>query len=256
LRWEEVVAPAERLARFDHKVSRAMAADIAAWGQQVPLPGWDRIDPRRAEGVTVQQLALSSALGTLRTRGAGAFFQGSLGSAFADVAGVRINALGTARPRSETPVSTVSFSRVRSMVPTEAAQSAGPTAGLIALDANGNAVACRFSMGGLFGTGRPVLVAGLLVSRPTPVETLAGVGIAFGQSMNEVIGVVSAGDAADRAELLSAVEGGEIEAGPVMARFARGGNLATAGFCPKGVSAGCRASSDPRGHGLALDLVR
>ncbi len=259
LRWEEVVAPAERLARFGHRVSRAMAADIGAVGRPVPLPGWEAVAPRAAEGVMVQQVALAGTLGALRTRGAGLLYQGSLANALAQAANVRPDMLGGTHPKLESPVSTISTfigGTVRSAVPATPAQASGPTAGLVALDAQGTVVACRLSMGGLFGTGQAVPVGGLLLAKPTPLASLTGVGLAFGQSVGEVIGVVSAGDMADRAALIAAVSDGAIEAGPVMAQLPQGGNLATVGFCPKGISAGCRASADPRGYGLSLDMVK
>ncbi len=255
-RWEEMVAPAERLARFGHPVSRAMATDLAAWGRSVPLPGWQAVNPREAEGVLVRQMELSATLGVLRARGAGALLNGQFGQELAAAGRFDRSAFAQIHPQLILPANTVSNNGVRLAIPPLEARTSGPTAGLIVLDAQGTAVACRFSMGGLFGTAQAMPGSGVLLAAPTPLDSLAGVGIAFGQSVGEVVGVFSAGDSADRAVLLQSLEAGAIEAGQAMAQLPRGGNLATAGFCPTGTSDGCRASADPRGHGLALDLVR
>ena len=84
LRWEQMVAPAERLARFGVPVSRALSRDLQAGAS---LLGNDR-ETRRifgkssggivTEGDVWTQGDLAGTLGAIRQRGGGEFFQGAL----------------------------------------------------------------------------------------------------------------------------------------------------------------------------------
>lgn len=82
LRWEQLVAPAEDLARFGYPVSRALAADLLAAAPKLAA------DPELAklylkpdgtplkEGDRLVQRDLSTVLSALRSRGAGEFYSG------------------------------------------------------------------------------------------------------------------------------------------------------------------------------------
>lgn len=93
MRWEQVVAPAENMARFGVPVSRALAADLAEWGQglaadreaNLVFVGTDR-SPLR-EGTMFTQPDLARVLGTIRGAGGLAFNTGPLAESF--VAGAR-----------------------------------------------------------------------------------------------------------------------------------------------------------------------
>jgi len=88
LRWEQTVAPAERLARFGVPVSRALSRDLQAGAS---LLGNDR-ETRRifgkgsggivTEGDVWTQGDLAGTLGAIRQRGGGEFFQGALARRF------------------------------------------------------------------------------------------------------------------------------------------------------------------------------
>ena len=90
LRWEQMVAPAERLARFGVPVSRALSRDLQAGAG---LLGGDR-ETRRifgkgtggmvAEGDIWTQSDLAGTLGAIRQRGGGDFFQGTLARTLSD----------------------------------------------------------------------------------------------------------------------------------------------------------------------------
>src|SRR5262249_58752431 len=75
MRWEQTVAPAERLARFGVPVSRALARDVQASGG-VGLPG--KGGGMLAEGNNLVQADLAGTLGAIRQRGGGEFFSGAL----------------------------------------------------------------------------------------------------------------------------------------------------------------------------------
>nr|MBC8159411.1 gamma-glutamyltransferase [Alphaproteobacteria bacterium] len=85
LRWEELVGPAEALARFGSPVSRAFAADLA----QVERALLAEAPSRRIfghssgkrvlrEGETMTQIELAAVLGRLRREGPGAFYGGTM----------------------------------------------------------------------------------------------------------------------------------------------------------------------------------
>src|SRR5262245_64208601 len=78
MRWEQTVAPAERLARFGVPVSRALARDLQASGG-VGLPG--KGGGMLAEGNNLVQTDLAGTLGAIRQRGGGEFFSAEIGRA-------------------------------------------------------------------------------------------------------------------------------------------------------------------------------
>lgn len=93
LRWEQLVAPAENMARFGVPVSRALAADLALVG----APLLADVESRKVfaaadgrplgEGARLTQIELAAVLGQIRTRGPGEFYLGPFARQF--VAGVR-----------------------------------------------------------------------------------------------------------------------------------------------------------------------
>ena len=92
LRWEEVVLPAEELARFGHPVSRALVRrveDSGIAGHAGAALGrlFAPLGAPIAEGTRVEQVALASVLSRIRTRGGGDLYFGGLARDF--VAGVR-----------------------------------------------------------------------------------------------------------------------------------------------------------------------
>ena len=109
LRWEELVLPGESIARFGHRISRALARSIAANAARL---GDDREaralffrrdgSPLR-EGDRLEQLSLATLIGQLRFKGAGALHSGPLARRYAEsaaVVGVRlpVGALRRAMP--------------------------------------------------------------------------------------------------------------------------------------------------------------
>jgi len=116
LRWEQAVAPAERLARFGVPVSRALSRDLQAGAS---LVGADREMRRifaKATGGTVTegdswvQTDLAGTLGVIRQRGGGEFFQGALARNLSEQVSqmggsLPLEALRNAVPKAGPPVS-------------------------------------------------------------------------------------------------------------------------------------------------------
>jgi len=90
LNWREIVTPAEQLARFGHRPSRALRRELSAlW----PLIQRDPVALKVFGGATgtvptpntlLRQVQLASILGQLRTRGAGVLYSGGLSQSVSD----------------------------------------------------------------------------------------------------------------------------------------------------------------------------
>ena len=85
LRWAQLISPAEKLARFGTRVSRAFAQDLAAVNEALiaesdtrRIFGRSDVAAVKQEGDFLTQLDLSGVLGVLRTKGPGDFYNGRL----------------------------------------------------------------------------------------------------------------------------------------------------------------------------------
>ena len=93
LRWSQLVSPAENMARFGFRVSRALARDIGQLERALAAepetrrvfstPGGGELV---AEGDFLRQVELAAVLARVRAEGAGAFYIGLLARQFADAA--------------------------------------------------------------------------------------------------------------------------------------------------------------------------
>ena len=139
LRWEQTVAPAERLARFGVPVSRALSRDLQAGAA---LLGSDR-ETRRifgkgaggmvTEGDVWTQADLAGTLGAIRQRGGGEFFQGALARTLSEQVSqmggsLPLEALRNAVPQSGPPT-TESYGRRKVYVAPPPAAGAAALAG-------------------------------------------------------------------------------------------------------------------------------
>lgn len=110
LRFGQLVAPAEALARFGHRVSRSLASDIALAGQALQAePDLAALVGGKGEGADLIQLDLAATLTQIRTRGVGEFYTGPLARRLVDgarAAGTDLDgaALAAFAPVWRTPV--------------------------------------------------------------------------------------------------------------------------------------------------------
>ena len=282
LRWEQTIAPAERLARFGFPVSRALARDLQAGGAVL---GGDaearRIFGSAAEGTLLMQPDLATVLGSIRQRGGAEFFQGALARTFSE----QVTQAGGSLPfdtlRSAIPIASapLSASHYRSRVyvaPSPAAGAAalagwngsqpgggtpvdsGGFAGFAAVDSKGGAAACEMSMGQLFGARVVVPGSGIMLGSPTPEAASVSPLIIANPGNGEFTFAGAGGGAASAAQAVGWVAREVIDNGrnlaSVLANRRAQGGFVNAIACPSGLRGGsdtCRTAADPAGSGLA-----
>jgi gamma-glutamyltranspeptidase/glutathione hydrolase len=213
LPFEQMVRPAEDLARFGTEISRVFAEDIAAVA--APLladPNARRVfgspggGPLRA-GERMTQLDLGATLAQMRNGGVGELYQGPLSQRVAEASllaggGLTDGDLRAGRADATQPVRVAAGNDVVHFLPASSdggagtatafqaalagqpASTGGPPvgaqAGLVTLDPQGNAVTCAFTMNNLFGTGRVLPEIGILLgAAPSGSVSPAPLGVAL-----------------------------------------------------------------------------
>jgi gamma-glutamyltranspeptidase/glutathione hydrolase len=194
---EDLIRPAEELARFGTEISRTLADDLAVVaGPLLADPSARQIFGRRGGGVLqlgdrMTQPDLSATLAQLRAAplGIGDLYQGNLaerlvegsiisggGLTEAELRATRIRVGSAARSAVASDLVLLTTDASPGMAGVLQAAMAGQTPGLdgaagagagaslITLDREGNAVSCAFSMNNLFGTGRVVPGKGILLA--------------------------------------------------------------------------------------------
>ena len=270
LRWAQVVAPAEQIARFGFPMSRGLQNDLQAVGAFSLQPGPLRnalFGPDggvRPLGTTILRPALADTLSTLRRSG-GVLSGSLLDNLAAELSPARPQATAD-QVRDTTPVlaasddaeigsdilSTPSLRVTRAAlagVPDGAAAQASAVA-IAALSADDVSAACSFTLGGLFGTGTEGAQTGVIPGQPGPVPDQVAV-LHNPFTLNHLGTVAGAdGDAAFLATLDAVIED-EVDARTAVDRAA-GGRVAAV-VCPTdfGAVTGCSSAIGAGSAGLA-----
>jgi gamma-glutamyltranspeptidase/glutathione hydrolase len=295
--FEELIAPAEQAARFGFEASRAFAADIAAVSGPLFADPWAAAafgTAGRAPGVgeRVVQPDLGATLSTLRTAGVGDLHQGGLARRLEEASrpaggGLTAAELRASVPRVVPPLQQRLGADVASFLPTEVsggqataeafaavmgggAPPAPPpgtfpaSASVIAVDREGMAVACGFTMNNLFGTGRVAPGTGILLGAAPGIGQVATPPLAAGIVHNSnlrAFRAASAGTGQAAAPLAAAMPLAAMmrgrDAASALAGIpepGRGNAVGCARYLP-GSAEACTAASDPRGGGLAVGGV-
>jgi gamma-glutamyltranspeptidase/glutathione hydrolase len=192
LRWEELVVPAENLARFGMPLSRALARDLNKYvssskTQQNPDGTIVENDVIKAfstsensmlkEGDLYKQLELSSVLTTIRTKGVGEFYSGLLEKRLVSLANdaghkVSYKDFYGYSPVWKKSVATKELNETIYKTPYEEKQVFDGSfgAGFVVTDLSGKTVSCSLTNGGLFGIGEKWGNTGLFFSSPVDVK--------------------------------------------------------------------------------------
>lgn len=280
-RWEQVVAPAERLARFGVPVSRALSRDMQAGAGMLAEGDARRILGNAREGSTLVQSELAGTLGAIRQRGGGEFFQGQLARSISEqisAAGgsMPVDALRNAIPQASAPMMDTHYRSRVYVAPSPMAGAAalagwrgsapaggvpvdsGGFAGLAAVDSKGGAAACTMSMGQLLGARVMVPNTGILLGAPTADAAAVSPLIIGNPGNGEFTFAGAGGGAATAAQALGFVARGAIDddkpLASVLAQQGGRGGFVNAIACPSGLRSSadtCRAAADPAGAGLA-----
>ncbi len=217
LRFEQLVRPAEDLARMGTEVSAALGEDLTVVAGPLlndpqarrvfGAPGGGPLRP----GERLTQLDLGATLAQMRSGGVGELYQGGLSQRLEDgsiLAGGGLTApelraaLAEVQDPVRVPVSTdvafflpagadgaagtaAAFQAIQSGgSPVGGGAMSGASAGLLTMDSQGNAVACSFSMNNLFGTGRVVEGTGVLLAAAPNMGTVPPAPLAVGMVTN------------------------------------------------------------------------
>jgi gamma-glutamyltranspeptidase/glutathione hydrolase len=231
LRWEQVVAPAENLARFGVPTSRALARDIEI--AKIDLPGPDGRPLR--EGVPVYLPELAQSLSAIRAKGGNELSAGALAAAYAQGLGIDPAALRDGAPTAGDPLVAKSGSDKAYFPPSEGGsyaaalfqaaredrrgrsgdaaaraaaldaasaalagrfpplQGSAPTTGFSVVDWRGGAVVCSLTMGELFGTQLVAPGTGIIAGKPVTPGSAAARGLAAMLVANDNSGQFIAG---------------------------------------------------------------
>lgn len=285
-RFEELLRPAEDLARGGMTVSRAFAADLAAVAgplaadpvaREVFFAGGTR-PPE--EGTRLIQPGLAATLGQMRSAGVGELHQGLLARRLAEASvaaggGLTIEELRAGLPRTLPAVSQPLGGETLSALPTPGGEAAlaalagdaasrfggafGASTSLAVMDRQGGAVACVFTANNLFGTGRVAAGTGILLAAApgaVPAPPLAALMLhgRGGQGLRAVAAGSGQAAAPEAAALpFAAFSRGTSVADSVAVAPEPGRSLLIGCRGPVVSAAGsCAAAADPRGAGLGL----
>lgn len=206
LKWEALLLPAERLARFGNPVSRAFARQIAGLpGAAFSDPDFSRLFARggkpTAEGEMLRQEELSATLAGIRLRGPGEFYSGDLAGILAtdlgSMAGIQVpaDAFRNYRPKwlkteivdvgknelhlPGGPVGQRAAAIWRTLAdgeapPEQTSRASFDSAGFVATDLNGGAVSCVVSANGTVGAARIIGHSGIIAAAPPRGDAFPG----------------------------------------------------------------------------------
>ncbi len=292
MRWESLVAPAERMARVGVPVSRALSRDLQVGATYLGADPEARRVFGRGTGTAVTEgdnwapTDMAATLGALRQRGGADFFSGSFARTLSDQisqmgGSLPLDALRNAVPQAVAPMSEGYGTFGGFKVYAAPAPMAGAAAlagwdgkpgggsavsntsegisGLVAVDSKGGAAACSLSMGQLFGTRKMVPGTGILLAAVTPLSTAVSPLVIANPGNGEFRFAGAGGGSPDAAYATGAIARASLERGQnvgavMVARNGQGG-YSNAIACPEGIRGGaykCQTAIDPAGSGLAI----
>jgi gamma-glutamyltranspeptidase/glutathione hydrolase len=225
-KWEELLLPAERMARFGNPVSRAFARELTAIPADVfSDPGMRELFTRDGtplkEGEILREVRLSSTLGRIRLRGGGDFYTGDFSRTLADglaaMSGVDVAPAdvrdylprwidtATARvglhvlhvPAGPEGIAAIAAwekaasGSAAARVP-QGAPAYPDSAGFAAVDLSGNGVACVVGANGPFGAARLIGTTGIVAAAPVAGAAVPGLpALLVNRARRDVVGALT-----------------------------------------------------------------
>ncbi len=289
MRWEQVVAPAERLARLGVPVSRALSRDLQAGAAALGADSEARrvfgkgTGTAVTEGDTWAPLDLAATLGIIRQRGGAEFFSGNFARLLSDQierlgGSLPLDSLRSALPGAAAPpgqdyrgykvyvappplagASALAGWNGEPAPSMEIPTNSGGFSGLAVIDSRGGAAACALSMGQLFGARIMVPGTGMLLGAPTPDAASVSPLVVGNPHNGEVKFAGAGGGSAAAAYATGAIarvslQNGQPVGAAMISRRGQGGWV-NALACPDGIrsdASSCNGGIDPAGSGLAL----
>lgn len=294
LKWEALLLPAERLARFGNPVARAFSRQIAGLPDAAFAdPDFRRIFAPRGkpviEGEMLRQEELSATLAGIRIRGPGEFYSGDLARILASdlqaMAGIEVpvDAFRTYRPKwLKTEIVNIGKNELHlpagrlgngaaalwralaeNRSPAPAQRPSFDSAGFVTTDLNGGAVSCVVSANGTVGAGRVIGHSGMIAAAPPRGEDFPGLPMVLvNKPLKDARGVAAgSGGAAGILRVLRAMSRvftGDSDLERALSALPAGNGRANAIHCPQGSREEpelCRFGTDPAGHGLATSAA-
>ena len=288
LKWEGLLLPAERLARFGNPVSRALATKLnllptAAFADRGIGQLFLRNGKPVSEGQVIQQLELSATLAQIRLRGAGDFYTGELAKAVitglgeAEELNVPVSAIRDYRPKWSDP-EIVNVGKDQLLLPPgplgaavlalwKSGESGWPdqdwspdSVGFAAIDIEGGAAACVVSANGTLGAGRLIGSTGILMAAPPRKGAFAGAPmVLINKPLLDARGTAT-GAGGSEALMRTVLIARRVFSGDVAPAAAyrgagpKGSARVNVISCPNGARGEpglCNFAVDPSGHGLA-----
>ena len=160
LRFESLIAPAEKLARFDGRVSRGVVADRENAGSVADA---DDLYQGKAVGDPLVAEAQAGLLGSIRQKGVGSLYQGEFLQHFSAATGVPDRAIRDWAPtwKAGVPVGIDAGNEQAVFAFTPKKGDLVPSLGLATKGPGEISVACLLTAGGWFGTGQKIADLGL-----------------------------------------------------------------------------------------------
>lgn len=196
LRFEQLIAPAEKLARFDGRVARGLIADL----QDVDaknLPDAAKKWQNKAAGDAITAPDTANLLAQIRHAGAGSFYQGSSLAALADATNIPATTIRNWTPTWRDAVALAHEAGYEQIFTTADAASnpaaTVPSLGLVAKGPTEQATACILTRGALFGAGPDIAGFGTAAARAVTPRQITAASMMVNMNVGEIHGAWALG---------------------------------------------------------------
>lgn len=193
LRFEQLVAPAEKLAGFGYRLSQGVRADALLAGERQGI--FAQMLTAQV-GQPVPQPELAHFLSIIRQQGIGSLYQGAMATELTRQTGIPAQELRTYTPTWREPVSIdldAGYEQAMRLFPISTESSAIPSVGLVTKGTDELAVACILTNGGWFGGGQGIASWGAAWAQPVNSTSITSPAMMINPNVGEVHAVWAQG---------------------------------------------------------------